>query len=363
MTHGKLKKDIYPTKLYSAAFQSRPATIYFLAVLGSRSNVNITSSCERLIYGLLRNQSAARRSMIWRSDHRYPRPGWRPSGSFVLRVPQTGRINDHHLSTTMTVMSPVSELFSVMCHNILADRVWNSSLSQRAEIGSGVGFSMPTFPDLLDAPQTRRAFRQSRKIRVAFASVTLLASLAFAWAPHAAPSNSAATEAADKALYAYITRYPLHRGYLYCLVSIEYTGDFQSRFCPGSRVAIVMAQKALNQPIVDFHDDKELRRILLMISKNAKDDRASQPEQGTKTVGPGSLGYLYRLHEKDRIEPAFLYCYSDILFFAEFETACCRYSVAKFNLELFEGSEQLLPERDAPVLFSVLKSIISKEKP
>jgi len=208
------------------------------------------------------------------------------------------------------------------------------------------------------------AFRQSPKIRVAFASVTLLASLAFAWAPHAAPSNTAATEAADKALYAYITRYPLHRGYLYCLVSIEYTGDFQSRFCPGSRVAIVMAQKALNQPILDFHDDAELRRILLMIAKHANDGRASQPEQGTKTaVSPGSLDYLYQLYQKDKLETALLYCYSDILYFAESDSAYCRYSIAKFNLDLFEGSEQLLPERDAPVLFSVLKSIISKEKP
>ncbi|MBX4999038.1 hypothetical protein [Rhizobium lentis] len=187
--------------------------------------------------------------------------------------------------------------------------------------------------------------------------MTLLASLAFASAPRAAPSDTAATEAADKALYAYITRHPLHRGYLYCLVSIEYTGDFQSRFCPGSRVAIILAQKDLNQPILDFHDDEELRRILLMIAQNAKGDRASQPEQGTKyAVSPGSLDYLYRLHEKDKIEPAFLYCYSDVLFFAKFETAYCRYSG-------FEGREQLLPEHDAPLLFSVLKSIISKENP
>ncbi|AIC28083.1 hypothetical protein IE4771_CH02989 [Rhizobium etli bv. mimosae str. IE4771] len=208
------------------------------------------------------------------------------------------------------------------------------------------------------------AFRHSGTLRVAFASVTLLASLAFASGSHAASSETASTEATDKALYDYVTRRPLHRGYLYCLVSIEYTGDFQSRFCPGSRVAIVLAQKALKQPILDFHDDTELQRILQMIAKNAKEGRATQPEFGSKSaVGPGSIDYLYRLHEKDRLEPAFIYCYSDILFFGEFESAYCRYSVAKFNLELFEGGEQLLPERDASVVFSVLKSIISKEKP
>ncbi|MBX4986745.1 hypothetical protein HJB75_14685 [Rhizobium lentis] len=235
-----------------------------------------------------------------------------------------------------------------------------------ARVGYGVAV-VGILPGLLNRwlpLKATGAFQQSPKIRVAFAAVTLLASLAFASAPRAAPSDTASTEAADKALYAYITRHPLHRGYLYCVVSIEYTGDFQSRFCPGSRVAIILAQKALNQPILDFRDDEELRRILLMIAQNAKDDRPSQPEQGTQSaVSPGSLDYLYRLHEKDRIEPAFLYCYSDILFFAKFETAYCRYSVAKFNLELFEGREQLLPEHDAPLLFSVLKSIISKEKP
>lgn len=197
---------------------------------------------------------------------------------------------------------------------------------------------------------------------VAFAAV--LTCLASASTPHAEALDITTSAATDKALYDYESRYPLHRGYMYCLVAIEYSGDYQSRFCPGSRGAIILAQRALKQPILDMHDDGELRRILLMIAKSAKDSRAVQPEHGAKAPVPsGTLDHISRRYEKKNVEQPFLYCYADILYFAEPDSAYCRYTIAKLNLDLFEDGERILPDGDSPVLFSILKSIISKEKP
>ncbi|MGO6943159.1 hypothetical protein [Rhizobium johnstonii] len=213
-------------------------------------------------------------------------------------------------------------------------------------------------------PLSIPGLQASPLVRAPFAAVALLAPLVFASAAYAASSDTAATAAADKALYAYVSRHPLHRGYMYCLVAIEYSGDYQSRFCPGSRGAIILAQKALKQPLLDMHDDGELRRILLMIAKSAKESRDAQPEYGAEApVAPSTLEHIYRRYEKDGVEQPFLYCYADILYFAESDNAYCRYTIAKLNVELFEGSERLLPDDDPPVLFSILKSIISKEKP
>jgi hypothetical protein len=50
MTHGKAKKDIYPTKLVQAQhFKHGLQLSIFLPMLGRRSNVNATMSQERLI--------------------------------------------------------------------------------------------------------------------------------------------------------------------------------------------------------------------------------------------------------------------------------------------------------------------------
>ncbi|EJZ20255.1 hypothetical protein RCCGEPOP_16058 [Rhizobium sp. Pop5] len=206
-----------------------------------------------------------------------------------------------------------------------------------------------------------RAPRSSPLTTTFVVFAALLASLAFASTSHAEALD---TTASDKALYAHVSRYPLHRGYMYCLVAIEYSGDYQGRFCPGNRLLIGRAQKALNQPILDLHDDAELRRILLAISRFAKEGRDAQPEQGAQTpVASSSRDQITKYYKKEPAEQPFLYCYADILYFADVGSAYCRYTIAKFNLLLFEESEPLLPDHDPAVLFSMLKSILLREKP
>ncbi|MGB8290112.1 hypothetical protein ELI13_37310 [Rhizobium ruizarguesonis] len=210
---------------------------------------------------------------------------------------------------------------------------------------------------------TSPAVERWRLIARSVAFVGVLTSLTFASASYAVSSDTTATAATDQALYAYLTQRPLHRGYMYCLVAIEYSGDYQGRFCPGSRLLIRWAQKALNQTVLDLKDDAELRRILLFIAKSAKDGRDAQPEQGAQIrVAPRSLDQISRLYQKEPAEQPFLYCYADILYFAESDSAYCRYTIAKLNLRLFEESEPLLADRDPVLLFSILKSIVAKEK-
>ncbi|PDT30768.1 hypothetical protein CO660_05325 [Rhizobium sp. L9] len=119
----------------------------------------------------------------------------------------------------------------------------------------------------------------------------------------------------------------------------------------------------MKQPLLDLHDDGELRRILLMFAKFAQASRDAQPEHGVQApVAPSTLEHISRQYEKTGVERPFLYCYADILYFADPDSAYCRYAIAKINLELFEEGEGVLPDRDVPVLFSILKSIILKEK-
>ncbi len=71
---------------------------------------------------------------------------------------------------------------------------------------------------------TRAPQRSALVVRPAL-FVALLASPAFTSAPHAAPSETVDTAATDKASYDNVSRYPLRRGYICCLIGIEYFGD------------------------------------------------------------------------------------------------------------------------------------------
>jgi hypothetical protein len=174
--------------------------------------------------------------------------------------------------------------------------------------------------------------------------------------------DSMATPESDRLLYEYITKQPIHRGYMYCHVTIEYSSDYENRFCPGSRIFILMAQRALKQPTLDTHDDAELRRILGYLADALVAKRPSGPRLVPPIEGPValSLARLSDLHESTTPDETFYYCYAEITYFDYPESPYCRYALAKLNVQLFEGQGPQI--HDDAALYAILNAIIVKER-
>lgn len=217
--------------------------------------------------------------------------------------------------------------------------------------------------DQRESSPAARDWRHAHRGLQRLALMVTLALFGCASSLYATSRDVAAASTSDKALYDYVSQYPLHRGYMYCHVAIEYSSDYKNRFCPGSRIFIRIAQRALKQPALDTHDDPELRRILDFIAKSVSESQDPGPKQGLHaSLPPRSLALLVELYKQNRPEEQFLYCYADIAYFTDPQSAYCRYTLAKLNLQLFEGQEQQIADHDTASLFLILHDVILKEK-